>query len=140
VNPRTWGSCAEKESDTSSGRKLASERVRQRLGNAHIGIAAYEAFPAGKVHYTVGFGAAGQLALAPRRTTGHQHALGAADHPLAARAVLGVERRLQPGEPRLRDRGRDLIGKIGRRCSGASADRKSTRLNSSHVSISYAVF
>src|SRR6266704_5003481 len=124
---------AGKESDTSSGRKLASQRVRQRRSNAHIGIAAYETLPAGKVHYTVGFGAASQLALASRRTTRHQHALGVADHPFAARTVLGVERRLQPGEPRLRDRRRDLIGKIGRRRSGPGAVDETEAAVEAHV-------
>src|SRR5690625_6291588 len=47
-----------------------------------------------------------------------------------------------------RDRSRDTIGRVGSNCSvegpsnrpDRSPDRKSTRLNSSHVAISYAVF
>src|SRR5699024_11410904 len=39
-----------------------------------------------------------------------------------------------------RDRGRDVPGGPARRGGPAARDRKSTRLNSSHVSISYAVF
>src|SRR5437868_13003794 len=34
----------------------------------------------------------------------------------------------------------DLFGRVRNSVAGARADRKSTRLNSSHVSISYAVF
>src|SRR5690242_21225846 len=60
------------------------------------------------------------------------------------------------GEPAARDEGRDDRARTGDRggeagglagvraggwrIGGASADRKSTRLNSSHMSISYAVF
>src|SRR2546426_5719470 len=64
-----------------------------------------------------------------------------------------------PCARRLRRRGRDLRGPLGKLCmgdaksgvgrrtrhtrrrsGGTSADRKSTRLNSSHLVISYAVF
>src|SRR5206468_13071116 len=38
------------------------------------------------------------------------------------------------------DKARDLLGRIVRQATMASGDRKSTRLNSSHDQISYAVF
>src|SRR5690349_22769003 len=44
---------------------------------------------------------------------------------------------LQPAEPR---GGAGLLAGAGGRGGGALPDRKSTRLNSSHVEISYAVF
>src|SRR5207249_6478679 len=59
--------------------------------------------------------------------------------------IEGVVVRLLGRAPR-RDRlyPRRLVGDVGlvvvRRAPGRDADRKSTRLNSSHVSISYAVF
>src|SRR5437870_9804249 len=52
------------------------------------------------------------------------------------RRLGGVERRLDPGIDPDRDRRHHAVP-IERR---GDADRKSTRLNSSHVAISYAVF
>src|SRR5207302_8733686 len=53
-----------------------------------------------------------------------------------------------PGDPRRHSRGRPVQGAgrseslagIGAHLAGLQTDRKSTRLNSSHVKISYAVF
>src|SRR5207249_10473326 len=63
---------------------------------------------------------------AGRRSPGR---LGAA---AAARALLQARGR-ETGRPRPRSRGAEAT-------AGRAPDRKSTRLNSSHVSISYAVF
>src|SRR2546430_11335433 len=51
----------------------------------------------------------------------------------------GSARRLGPGG-RARRPGAGLRGARGERAGGEPADRKSTRLNSSHSQISYAVF
>src|SRR5207249_10124817 len=51
-----------------------------------------------------------------------------------------LDRQVRPVEQRLRARLRDGAERPPRRGVHRSRDRKSTRLNSSHVSISYAVF
>src|SRR5690606_40892885 len=56
-----------------------------------------------------------------------------ADHRRAGRA-----RRLRPGRPR--GAAGTVTGLTGPACRRPDRDRKSTRLNSSHVKISYAVF
>src|SRR5207249_10556507 len=59
--------------------------------------------------------------------------------PVRTRRRHGTRRRRGPA--RRRQRGRLLLRSARRRRGGAAGeDRKSTRLNSSHVSISYAVF
>src|SRR5207253_9773622 len=60
-----------------------------------------------------------------------------AAHPLAGARTLGVE-----VEFNLRLAGARMRGLVDRVCEvdGRTVDRKSTRLNSSHVAISYAVF
>src|SRR5207249_9889140 len=58
-------------------------------------------------------------------------------------AAVARERRAQGAGPRARDLERDRAPAVGvapARGAGRGGDRKSTRLNSSHVSISYAVF
>src|SRR3712207_8502498 len=59
------------------------------------------------------------------------------------RGGLEVDGRLRPRDLGARLRGqdeRDAGGAAPPRRSGAAGDRKSTRLNSSHANISYAVF
>src|SRR5690606_40964653 len=78
----------------------------------------------------------------------HGHRLGAVDHERAARGQphLAIERLLDLlGDAKLVERvtralvALDALEQIG--CDGTKiGDRKSTRLNSSHVKISYAVF
>src|SRR3712207_7378230 len=60
-----------------------------------------------------------------------QRVLGAPRHPPA-----DVEGQRRPVHPRRRQR----VARAGRERAGAAEDRKSTRLNSSHANISYAVF
>src|SRR3712207_7402793 len=60
-----------------------------------------------------------------------------ADEGRAGAARGGAEPRVEPA-PR-RPRLVDARARVGARC-GAGRDRKSTRLNSSHANISYAVF
>src|SRR3712207_8543303 len=52
----------------------------------------------------------------------------------------GPEPRRPPDQPILRPQDQSLTPAIDRRTQWPSADRKSTRLNSSHANISYAVF
>src|SRR5690606_40144858 len=63
--------------------------------------------------------------------------------------VAHVARVGEPGAPQCRGESDQLVGRgeaarrvlqAGRKTAGAPRDRKSTRLNSSHVKISYAVF
>src|SRR2546427_9142002 len=56
-------------------------------------------------------------------------------HPASSAARLGWKRSWTRNPPRRR-----LKSQLGRSASRGSADRKSTRLNSSHSQISYAVF
>src|SRR3712207_8123769 len=56
------------------------------------------------------------------------------------RAEQGGTRRGQPRRVRHDDRGRATHLRLGREPAELEADRKSTRLNSSHANISYAVF
>src|SRR5207253_8921275 len=67
------------------------------------------------------------------RSTGSRAALRA--RPAADRRRRPRRRRGDPARRRRAHRGRS-----GRAAGGIAADRKSTRLNSSHVAISYAVF
>src|SRR5690242_21525771 len=53
---------------------------------------------------------------------------------------LGRGARRLPGNPQGLAEGRDDVGGQPREPQGRGRDRKSTRLNSSHMSISYAVF
>src|SRR3712207_7562869 len=61
-------------------------------------------------------------------------------HERAARPPLRRRRGLPRGRARARERGRLARGGRPARRHGGRADRKSTRLNSSHANISYAVF
>src|SRR5690606_41824050 len=56
------------------------------------------------------------------------------------RAEPARRRRRQPGAQPAREPARQRVEVHPRPASGAHRDRKSTRLNSSHVKISYAVF
>src|SRR5690606_40030731 len=58
-------------------------------------------------------------------------------HPVA---VAGVRLRIRRRAAAPVHRGRRRPGGVRRHPGGGSGDRKSTRLNSSHVKISYAVF
>src|SRR5690349_24910261 len=75
-----------------------------------------------------------RVALVAHPEIGPAHAIAAGHQP----AKRGVEARLaadgDPADPGARRRG------FGRRDARVEGDRKSTRLNSSHVEISYAVF
>src|SRR5699024_11425216 len=67
----------------------------------------------------------------------------ALDRSLALAAAMdsrGYGRRAAVGESQRRTTVVLLIGGLCALCVGVYGDRKSTRLNSSHVSISYAVF
>src|SRR3712207_7332019 len=57
---------------------------------------------------------------------------------VGGRIPVDVVARLAPA--RVADQVGDLVGEPVRRGGAASQDRKSTRLNSSHANISYAVF
>src|SRR3712207_8626833 len=60
---------------------------------------------------------------------------------VAEQSVFGLQlgdARLRPGQ--IVPRGGDLTVDVGQRRPGVRGDRKSTRLNSSHANISYAVF
>src|SRR3712207_8901930 len=74
----------------------------------------------------------------PRSTLFPYTTLFRSHHPGARRA----EHDVGPGVPRhpRRPLDRGLEGQHHRRPGGAEEDRKSTRLNSSHANISYAVF
>src|SRR5699024_12338794 len=71
----------------------------------------------------------------------HRHL---AEQVNTGRRVLGGGELLLPGEVRLeageRYQGPWLYASYGEGLDAVASDRKSTRLNSSHVSISYAVF
>src|SRR5690606_42055033 len=58
--------------------------------------------------------------------------------PLEVGGLVDGERLQLPGA--VPTEGSPLGARIGRSVAGGSRDRKSTRLNSSHVKISYAVF
>src|SRR3712207_7467659 len=60
--------------------------------------------------------------------------------PTVPGLVLSVEGSLTQGIAGNRPEGVELTGKGGRGSVNALRDRKSTRLNSSHANISYAVF
>src|SRR5690606_41625516 len=72
--------------------------------------------------------------LAEGAVVGDPAAAGEGGIGLGAEGEEAVAHRL-PGRARLREVGEELVALVG-----AHQDRKSTRLNSSHVKISYAVF
>src|SRR5450755_3000113 len=95
--------------------------MRQRGGDPDLGVPTNQTILAGKVHYAIAAGAAGQIAGTPGSTAGHEHVLDAADHRHAASTVLGVDFRLQAIEARLRDRALDRVGELRSRGPGPSA-------------------
>src|SRR5690606_40863403 len=62
------------------------------------------------------------------------------DQIMSAQVVLTIEKQRQIAEATIRISGADLFASAEAEDMYAAIDRKSTRLNSSHVKISYAVF
>src|SRR3712207_8421818 len=60
--------------------------------------------------------------------------------PLGARDELAKPPAVQINQRQRRESGADPCPRLGDRGEGEVVDRKSTRLNSSHANISYAVF
>src|SRR5207253_8571183 len=73
-----------------------------------------------------------------RRQGAHCRVPGRAQAPAGARHRRGQALRRDPDADRAARYGQDLGRRVDR--PGTQSDRKSTRLNSSHVAISYAVF
>jgi hypothetical protein len=73
----------------------------QRRHDDDVDVAVDERRVAGEIDDAVVVGAALELAVILDGVAGDEHALPRARHRLAAGAVLGVEQRLQPREPRL---------------------------------------